>query len=51
MKNYVKPNLKIKTFTLEDIICSSVENFSSYIDDSGDWGENPIINPDEPIDW
>lgn len=51
MKIYIKPDLEIKTFTLKDTICSSVENFSSYIDDSGDLGENPIIDPDEPIDW
>lgn len=52
MKTYIKPDLEIKTFTLKDAICSSVENFSSYIDSSSDdWSDDPIIDPDDPIDW
>lgn len=51
MKIYIKPDLEIKTFTLRDTICSSVENFSSYIDGPGDWDDDPIIDPDDDIIW
>ena len=52
MKPYTKPDLEIKIFMLKDEICSSVENFSSYIDSSlDDWGEDPTIDSDESINW
>lgn len=51
MKKYIKPNLTIIEFLLTDIICTSVENFSSYIAEPGDWGEDPTFDPDDEIDW
>ena len=51
MKTYIKPDLKIVHLTPKDVICTSVENFSSYIDGPGDWGDDPIIDPDDDIIW
>lgn len=50
-KQYIVPELSITRFTLKNVICTSVENFSSYIDDAGDWGDDPIIDPDDEIIW
>ena len=52
-KPYVSPELeKVEVKISDDILSSSVENFSSYIDpDPGDWGDNPIIDPDDDIIW
>ena len=33
-----------------EVLNSSVENYSSYIDGPGDWGD-PIIDPDDDIQW
>ena len=51
MPNYIKPDLKIVSFSLKDVILSSPENFSSYIAGPGDWGENPTFDLDDEIDW
>ena len=51
MQTYIKPDLNIIHFQLKDVICTSVENFSSYIDGPGDWGDDPIIDPDDDIIW
>lgn len=51
-KAYVSPELeKVEVKISDDILGSSVENFSSYIDSGNDdWGD-PIIDPDDEIDW
>jgi len=51
MKIYIKPDLTITYIQIKDIICTSVEHFSSYIDGPGDWGDDPIIDPDDDIIW
>lgn len=51
MQTYIKPDLNIIHFQFKDVICISVENFSSYIDGPGDWGDDPIIDPDDDIIW
>ena len=51
-KRYSSPEFKKEKISIKPtVLASNVENFSSYIDGTGDdWGE-PIIEPDEPIDW
>ena len=50
MEKYVKPDLEIVQFSPKDVICTSVENFSSYVDPNpGDWGD--IEFPDDPDEW
>lgn len=51
-KPYTPPEFKKEKISIKNtVLASNVENFSSYIDGTGDdWGE-PIIDPDEPIDW
>ena len=51
IKIYIKPDLTITYIQSKDIICTSVEHFSSYIDGPGDWGDDPIIDPDDDIIW
>ena len=51
-KQYQSPIWDIIYFKVIDIVCSSgPENFSSYIDGPGDWGDDPIIDPDDDIIW
>lgn len=51
-KQYQSPIWDMIHFTMKDIVCSSrPENFSSYIDGPGDWGDDPIIDPDNDIVW
>lgn len=50
-KPYKRPEIQVKAVDKVDVLCGSVENFSSYIDpNSGDWGD-PIIDPDDDIEW
>ena len=51
-KPYTPPEIKKEKLSIKNtVLASNVENFSSYIDGTGDdWGE-PIIDLDEPIDW
>ena len=50
-KEYSRPDLLLVRFTLKDVIMSSPEDFNSHIDSSGsDWGD-PIIDPDDDIQW
>ena len=50
-KQYQSPIWDVIHFKVTDTICSSgPENFSSYIDGPGDWGD-PIIDPDDDIIW
>ena len=51
-KRYYSPEFKKEKISIKTtVLASNVENFSSHIDGTGDdWGE-PIIEPDEPIDW
>lgn len=53
MKKYSRPDLEIVHFKLSDVICTSsdVESMSSYIAGPGDWGDDPIIDPDDDIIW
>ena len=52
MKKYIAPSLDVVKIDLkQDILTGSVENFSSYIDGPGNWGDDPIIDPDDEIDW
>jgi len=51
-KPYTPPDLEIvKTHFENDILTGSVEEYKEYIDDGGDWGDDPIIDPDDEIDW
>lgn len=51
-KQYQSPIWDMIHFTMKDIVYSSrPENFSSYIDGPGDWGDDPIIDPDNDIVW
>ena len=48
---YICPDLAVIRLTLRDVICSSPENFNSYLDsEPGDWGD-PILDPDDDIGW
>lgn len=52
MKKYISPSLDIVQIHLtKDILSGSVEEFNSYIDGPGDWGDDPIIDPDDDIIW
>ncbi len=35
---------------IDDVLKGSVENFSSYVDDDSDWGDN-VIYDNEFNDW
>lgn len=51
-KQYTPPDLEVVNIHFKnDILTGSVENFSSYIDGGNDDWDDPIIDPDEPIDW
>lgn len=51
-KPYKPPDLKRQKITIQNDVlrASDVENFSSYIDEGGDWGD-PIFDPDDEIIW
>lgn len=50
-REYIPPELQKKKITLTSAILSStVENFSSYIDDGGDW-DDPVPGDDPNINW
>ncbi|MBR1731748.1 MAG: hypothetical protein IJ725_04895 [Ruminococcus sp.] len=51
-KLYISPEFEILMVEMiEDIIMASPENYSSYVDPNpGDWGD-PIIDPDDDIEW
>lgn len=52
MKKYISPSLDMVQIHLtKDILSGSVEEFNSYIDGPGDWGDDPIIDPDDDIIW
>lgn len=52
MKKYTSPLLDVVQIHLtKDILSGSVEEFNSYIDGPGDWGDDPIIDPDDDIIW
>lgn len=51
-KKYIPPTCGITHIVVSDTLFSSgVEEFSSYIDGPGDWGEDPIFDPDDEIIW
>lgn len=50
-KEYKKPQIKEYELQNTTIICGSPENYSEYISGPGDWGDDPIIDPDDEIDW
>jgi hypothetical protein len=48
---YIKPSFEIRKITLKDCVCASPENYNQYLEsEPADWGD-PIIDPDDPIDW
>lgn len=50
-KPYVSPEFKKVDIKIsDDVLSSSVENFSSYIAGGDDW-DDPIIDPDDDIVW
>lgn len=50
-KEYSSPEFHFLTVELSGALLSSPENYSSYVDpDPGDWGD-PIIDPDDDIQW
>lgn len=51
-KKYIRPELSLKRFTLRDVILTSPEDLSSYLD-GGDTPSNPIMDPDpdDEISW
>ena len=50
-KPYVSPEFKKVDIKIsDDVLSSSVENFSSYIAGGDDW-DDPIIDPDDDIIW
>lgn len=50
-KKYIPPTCGITHIVVSDTLFSSgVEEFSSYIDDGGDWND-PIFDPDDDIIW
>ena len=52
MKKYISPSLDIVQIHLtKDILSGSVEEFNSYVDGTGDWGDDPVIDPDDDIIW
>lgn len=38
-KEYVLPELLFQKVTIRDVLTGSVEGYSQYIDDGGDWGD------------
>ena len=50
-RKYISPEFVYSRVELYEILTSSVENYSGYVDpDPGDWGDDPII-PDDDIIW
>ena len=49
-KEYLCPELSVVRFTMRDVILTSPESISSHLD-GGDIDPDPIIDPDDPIDW
>lgn len=50
-KIYESPNIDKQIISMPDIIMSSQpEDFKSYIDEPGDWGD-VTFDPDDDIDW
>lgn len=50
-KEYSSPEFHFLTVELSGALLSSPENFNSYVDPNpGDWN-NPIIDPDDDIQW
>ncbi len=50
-KEYSSPEFHFLTVELQGALLSSPESFNSYVDpDPGDWN-NPIIDPDDDIQW
>lgn len=51
-KIYVAPFVEKVEFTFNDkVLSSTVEEFKSYIDGPGDWGDDPIFDEDDIIWW
>ena len=51
-KQYTSPVFEEeKIYITTQILSSNVEQFSSYIDGPGDWGDDPTIDPDDDIIW
>lgn len=49
---YIMPEIKVEKLEKKDILMSSgVEDFKSHIAEPGDWGDDPIIDPDDDIVW
>ena len=49
-KIYVAPFVEKVEFTFNDkVLSSTVEEFKSYIDGPGDWGDDPIFDKDDII--
>lgn len=50
-KLYISPEFEITRIEMDiEVLDSSVEKYSSYIDGPSDWGD-PIIDTDEDIQW
>lgn len=50
-REYISPEMEIKQYQLNDVIMTSVEWYKEHIAEPGDWGDDPIIDPDDEIDW
>ncbi len=50
-KKYSSPQFLFFEVELDNVLKNSPENFSSYVDGPGDWGEDPTIDPDDDIVW
>ena len=51
-EEYGTPQIIVEELIKEDVLCKSgPENFSSYVAPPGDWGDDPIIDPDDDIIW
>lgn len=49
-KEYLHPELLVVKFTLRDVILASPEDISSHVT-GGSEIDNPIIDPDDDINW
>ena len=53
-KLYISPEFEIlRVEMIQEVIMASPEQYSSYVDpDPGDWGDDPIMDPDpDGIEW
>lgn len=51
-KKYETPIFdKVQIILSNVIMGSGPEEFKSYVDGPGDWGDDPIIDPDDSIIW